>query len=357
MNIRSRRDGLLAAIAAVGAVLFVAACANPAATDPENGPGTGGAPFLGPAPLVVDYGNWRVVQIDDMLGTGWTETEVPSSPTDGVIGPDGTVWISREFGSEWTVAAFSELSGAELPAPTASSDQVARATAIAVDSQSNIIFVAGQASGAVWSDPHALWSIAYDLGEGTMGDPIAVPDDYLGDDTLYRVSGVHYHDGALFAVVIFDGGAEEDIAVLLKIDVDTGARVEEFEIGTVPSDFNFVAQRYVGDVTVRDSSVYLADSIGAQIIEFDTDLNEIARFGAPYDKESEDPPTDTEFFGPSRFAALPPEEPWFVVIDETKDGWPRESRIVRFSDMNGSDWLAYGEHGSGEDEFWFFDFC
>ncbi len=334
------------AIAAI--VLLLAACADP--TLPTNG-GTAG--FSTP-PVIADYGNNRVVRFDDMEGTGWVATDISGSPSDAVVDADGRIWIGLEFTSSsgmWTIAGFDSLEAE----PVVASQEMATVTAFTVDAAGGFVYAAGELNGS-----RGLVRLTIDAGEGELVDPEEIDDSYLGDATLFRTSGLHYAGGALYAVTILDGGDGPDTVSLFKVGLD-GSALAVFPFDDpVPDGLNWLGRRYLGDVTVRNGRVYVADAIGGRIIELDTDLEELGRFGIPYDKESEDPIADLEFYGPSRFAALPPEDPWFVVLDETKDGFPRVSRVVRFSDMTGSNWAAYGEHGAfgaDEGEFAFFDFC
>ncbi|MDZ7794744.1 MAG: hypothetical protein U5P10_13975 [Spirochaetia bacterium] len=111
------------------------------------------------------------------------------------------------------------------------------------------------------------------------------------------------------------------------------------------------------DLLVKNNHLYLTNiggSSGNVIIKLTKELQYVDSFGRVVDFTSGETADQLgEFYGPTRFLATTAEHIYLTDDNaEYIDGFPVESpnRIIRFKDIEGSDWKAYRPVGSEGDE-------
>ncbi len=262
--------------------------------------------------LIPDEMNSRVVQVSDMMGTGWKELSF-SSAYDVDFDDQGHVYFSGSAG----VVRVDDISGTN---PVSVNITSGTFQSIAMDRTHGILYYSGvdvQGAGGLW--------------RRQVTPTIGVTEDVV------NLSGIVTGAVSLYGIAVDSDGfvyVENYYSTpeLVKIDVtDPKSPVE--------------VARYKGslsipwDVMVNGDFVYVSDKGALKILRLDRNLSLVDSFGGP----QSDP-----FVGPEQFVAVLNKP--ITLIDENSS----TDRLVTFNDMTGAGWTKYGSTGSGVGFFQFY---
>jgi len=276
------------------------------------------SPVLSDTQIIVpDYLNNRLVQISDMLGTGWTvKTGAASAlyPYDVDFDSQGRIFV----------ADYSTTPLYYLDDITTNPVSVSIATtylyALAIDRPANLVYFTNG-------------TLLYRKDLGDPGDP----GTQLSIPITGRIMGLAVGpDGSLYLADYGSGFG----GFLLKYD-PVGQNVLASYPPTVSSYWD------PWDVSVQGGYVYsthVLDLGVKKVARSGLDLNFIDEFTGP----GSDP-----FYGPRRFVAILSRK--LTVIDEGYTGVD-SNRLAAFSDMAGSGWTTYGATGSSTGQFNFYSY-
>ncbi len=275
---------------------------------------------VGETKLVIpDYYNYRVVQINNMTGAGWSEmggTIIPGFssyflPSDIAFDSTGRIYIAlNHSGSAGPPRVIRVDNISSTVADVIISDSgPMNVNSIALDRNNNIFYYANSSS---------LYSSNLD---GTNQTLFSTP--------FTNIRGVAVdNDGMVYV-------AHEN-------------QVSKFNPGTdsiIGTPYTVLNES--SDVLVKSSALYAADStlLTGKIIQLDLNLNLQAELP---DSASND------MYGPRRFVAILNEKITF--IDE-EGGTNNADKLVSMDNISGDNWETYGTYGSGTGQFQFYYFC
>jgi hypothetical protein len=293
-------------------------------------------PTLGATQIVIpDLQNHRVVQISDMIGTGWTA--ITGSSLSGTVNTAGgllTPWaidfdsLGRIYiASNSTIGLFRIDDISHPASPTAVLvDTTIGITSLAVDRTNGLVYYG---------------TAGTNLNQKNVNNVAASPTILsLASETLLigPASMAADDQGNLYMVLTYPS----NFIVKYNPSLPVGSRI-------------IARSTYAGFTTpwgvmVKGPYVYVSDNNGngsglgkAQIVRFDTNLNFVDSFSGP----STDP-----FYGPETFVATLNRK--FTMIDEKADFF---DRLVSFDDMAGTNWTTFGSNGAGVNQFDFYTVC
>jgi hypothetical protein len=286
--------------------------------------------------IIPDAENHRIVQIDDMSGSGWVEhdwsdygfaADTDFYPWDIDFDGLGRIYIANNSS---TGAGIIRLDSIDDTTPTVigTDNEV---VSLAVDRTHNLIYYFIDYSGDGSCDLRRC-----DLDGSNM---ISYYDNGNGKLALFYSNdiGVAVDDEG-FVYVAWSPGWGDDNAVS-KIDPSGGGSEVAYISITGATDLPW-------DVLYYKGTIYVASVISQNIVRLDTDLAGIT--GGPLAADPDN--LDDIFYGPRRFVGINKDK--IIVIDDSD--MDNSDRLVSFSDIDGTGWVSYGSYGSGVDQFIFF---
>lgn len=293
--------------------------------------------------VIPDRQNERVVQIDDMTGTGWTTLNGSDISFVGSFIPYD---IDFDSLGRIYIANFSSATDEDVVIRV---DDITSTTYTHINSNSE--------SGVL--------SVAIDRPNRLVY--------YANSDTIFRCG---YNDTApvdtYSMLSFFDNPTIYGISIggsgIVYIAIRYGSLTATYAICRFDPNADggngLIISSYTGvpnvpwDVMVKDGACYFANyhesSVGSnnRVIQLTADtLSFVKEYGTGTDSTPTGP---DELVGPRRFVAILNDD--FYLIDEQGGGGQYE-RLLSFSDMNGSNWDNYGSFGSGTGQFDFFYSC
>ena len=267
------------------------------------------------------YPGGRLVQIDDMNGSGWIERDYSNLnlgyslqedfvPYDVDFDSRGRIYVANYSSTNGGIIRLGHINDTN-PTQILSSNQI---VALAVDRNNDWIYFI-EAGALQRCDVNGANRKTYADASAQNAQGLCVDNEGM----LYMVSNP---DGFLIQQIDPSG---------------TG----------VPSDTgNYGDLDYSWDVLFADNYIYVADgSFGsAKIVRFTKDLTYVDELG--YDPENH----SDQFEGPHRFLAVL--NRGFIVIDEYEQSSDADDRLVMFSGISGAGWTTYQ---SSTDPFSFFN--
>lgn len=277
---------------------------------------------------------YRLVQIDDMSGAGWTKLQGTDlgwgsnydfQPFDVDFDNEGRIYIANNItsGGHGRIIRINDISGAGVYEYTNVNSQI---RCLAVDRVNEILY---------YSDGSTLWKCSLDgTGNTTL--------DVTGISSIrgLAVDG----NGKLF---ISRAGTSVDL--IFRYNPST----ESIEKSYGSADTNMAT---AWDVLANGGSIFVANyqgSSGYLIMEFDSELNYVDSFG----DQAGDPenPTQDEFLGPHRFVAIVNRK--ITVIDEFDDMDVNDvERLVSIDNLSGSGWDTFDPSEVEQSAFGFFEY-
>jgi hypothetical protein len=278
--------------------------------------------------IVPDYGKGRLVQVADMVGTGWNELNLSAfglySPCDVDFDDEGKIYVASNSYSGDGIVRFDDISGANPTNVTGVSERPVQS--IAMDRPRGLLYYV--ANGG-------LYKLRVTPTLETEQPPI------MSFETVSAVAV----DSDGFVYVVSYGSPSN---ILQKIDPNgsKGAAVVTTSTASFTSPWDVLVKGndvYVSDY--GDPFPQLGDPIPGRIVRLTKDLQPVDSFPGP----ANDP-----FLGPERFVAILNKP--ITLIDETSSG--EGNRLVAFNDMTGEGWTTYRpiNVGSGLDEFAFYNY-
>lgn len=283
----------------------------------------------------------RIVQINDMTGAGWTESNYVQfgfgsisvfQPEDIDFDRKGRIYIVNSYSSTGAVPLIriDSLADSLTYDVIVSESEVIGLRSLAVDRTNNYVYY------TTGSSPIYRKSLGPPLGTQESFD--IQTDAGFGN---FNTQGIAVdEEGVLYVTNNMENS-------LTKYDVSyTGSQRVQ---ATYTANLN-----YPYDVLINGDKVIVANMSGADGYKFvvlDKDFNLIDHFGNyPSDTGN---PGDNETYGPGRFVAITNRK--ITVIDEGNDGLAPVDRLVGL-EPDGSDWQTYGSTGSGVGQFYFFSY-
>ena len=275
-----------------------------------------------------DYYNdgGRLVQIDDMTGSGWIERDYSDLglgftleghfiPYDVDFDDQGRIYVANfENNPSGGIIRFDHINDTN---PIKITNE--KVPALVVDRENDLVYF-------LQSDSESYYLYRCNL-DGS--NPYEYPLGSFGDDPFNEETlGLTIDDeGMLYLAYRPDGTAIQKIN-----PAGSGSYEDAYWSGGT----NFF------DVMFKDGFIYAADADGTEIQKLNTDLNLLDTLG----DEAEEP----EFDGPRRFLAILNKN--FYLIDEQWGDDDSFNSLVFFSDFNGLDFTSYQK---STDPFRFFN--
>ncbi|MDY6970298.1 MAG: hypothetical protein SVR08_16820, partial [Spirochaetota bacterium] len=331
--------------------------------------------------IIPDYGNNRLVKINDITGSGWEEYEGPTGwdanfqPFDVDLDSEGKIYIANNNSTATysRIIKIDDISGSNL---TQFEDKGAGISAVGVDRSNNYIYYATVAD--LTADPmisSGLYRAATDGVEDTaFNDSINTlfqqdifeqyfegNDDFETDPDVYEgafnICGIDIDESGnmYLAVVCYNNDQAEVTTLIIGYNPSlegqgfVGAYLDISDTGTL---FPLLG---ITDILIKLPHIYIANSggtAGYDIVRVNTSENALFEIsGNLGDNVSE----SREFYGPWRFVGEFNEK--ILILDH--DGASNNKIIsLDVSDDNSSivvsGWQTYGTTGSGEGQFQFY---
>ena len=283
-------------------------------------------PKLGGTEILIPDGyNFRVVQINDMTGAGWTEKTFADfgveayefHPWDIDFDDQGRIYIAND-GSDSSYAGvirIDDINHVSLSDITAVDPNIGRNT-LAVD----------RVNGYIYYTPGYSTLYRKNIYSPTIETDIPESFDLNADMPNFGTNGIAV-DGQGYVYITNNMSSS---VVKYNPALPAGSRIVKSGIVELP-----------WDVMVKDGMVLVSDPGTDSIAIFDTDLTSLGNYYGP----ALDP-----FVGPRRFlGALG--MPGIYITDENNS---TKERVVFMQDISGAGWATYGTHGSGPGQFEFY---
>jgi len=288
--------------------------------------------------IIPDSDNYRVVQISDMDGTGWTEIDYSQlglgmvnysefNPYDIDFDKEGRIYVANNSDGVIRLDDINDTS-AEWVVKGAGAPYYVNA--IAIDREHNFLYFTIRYNQNVYQA---------DLSKTPPWIPVLFDVILEPEITSFDASGIAADaQGFLYFANISS-------YQIIKYDPDAAAGSRVVAIYNTDLGFPWDGM----DVVAKDGYVYVVDhdSPTHVIQQFDQNLNFIQGFGSV-----KDPPQQAgEFWSPYRFVAILNKK--LYVLDDGTDPitYNPMSRIVSFGNGSGEGWETYGKYGSGIGEF------
>lgn len=287
--------------------------------------------------IIPDSYNYRVVQISDMEGAGWTEVDYSQLglgmtnyfdfyPYDIDFDKEGRIYIAN---SAEGVIRLDDINDTSAEWIIYSGTGLYLVKTIAIDRAQDLLYFSTGGYILYRADlnaaPLPISPTSFDLSQEGIGFPTAT--GIAVDEQGY----LYIADRSNYQIIKYDSQATEGSRVVTIYNTNLGYSLDGM------------------DVVAKDGFVYLAsyDSPTYVIQQLDQNLNFIHGFGSV-----KDPPQQTgEFWSPYRFVAILNKK--LYVLDDGTDPitYNPVSRVVSFGNASGEGWETYGKYGTGIGEF------
>jgi hypothetical protein len=268
--------------------------------------------------IVPDYQNSRLVQISDMLGTGWLQFTIVAfgfRPYDVDFDSQGSIFIANNTGTSPLIKLDDVQTGIYQ---TVNVDATfTYLYALAIDRPENLIY---------FSNGSLLYK--KDLGNAAdLGSPLSITPPG-------SIMGLAVDQNGMLYIAAYSGSAVG--GSLIKYDPVAGKQITSYAPG---SDWD------PWDVSVQGGYVYTTHkpiSGVYKIAQSDLNLKPI--------NESAGPGIDP-FYGPRRFVAILSKRITFT------DEMSGADRLVTMNNIDGVGFQTYGSTGTGPGQFLFYSTC
>ncbi|MFO7729569.1 MAG: hypothetical protein R6V86_02280 [Spirochaetia bacterium] len=283
--------------------------------------------------LVPDKINDRIVQINSLdisedvnsLGADqWQETNAFYDPSDTALDNQGRIWVSYNYIEATNIDMFENITVAE---PSYTSGVIG--TAIVFDRMNSYLYYISGSSTI------GRFKVTSDISE--IGTPETFDLGLESDVATISTFGIAVDsEGVLY----FAGGNQLEQNTIFKYDPERNAGNRIVSMYTNSDILGYFAYM---DLLVKNNHLYLTNpngSSGNVIMKFTRDLQFVGSFGRVIDLSSETADQPGEFYGPTRFLATTTNE-IYVTDDADNFSFEHLNRIIRFKDINGTNWKAY----------------
>ncbi len=298
--------------------------------------------------IVPDTLNGRIVQVSDMSGSGWTEITGASlltilgistfTPSDVDVDRWGRIYVGNyvTFSPDSGVFRFNDINDA---APVRVATVSVGVGALAVDRAHDYLYYTDDTTvfGVnLYRNKLSAGSVGAQESLDTAVEPQIGSSYFSGlavDENGVLYLARHSQPASVAAVFKYDPARPAGSRVLAKYSTDLGS--------PLASQLDVWYSRgyvYVLSATAPD---------GKKIQKLDPDLTFVKGYGRADDFVPPESPGD--FYGPSRFLAIPGRK--LYIVDDAATRVP-STRLVALDDtLTGGGWATYGSAGSGTDQF------
>ena len=288
--------------------------------------------------IIPDSYNYRVVQISDMNGAGWTEIaynqlglgmSFPSEfyPYDIDFDAEGRIYIANNSNG---VIRLDDMNDSSAEVIVVGAVAPLYVTTIAIDRANDLLYFSTGWQYIYQADltetPLPLTPVQFDVtaeSQVSSFDTIGIAVDEQG--YLYLANKSDYQ------IIKYDPAAAVGSRVVAIYNTDLG----------FPWDGM--------DVVAKNGYVYVADHDSPTYViqKLDQDLNFIQGFGSVKDPAQQ----SGEFWSPYRFIAILNKKLYVLDQGYNFSTFFDECRIVSFGNASGDGWETYGKYGTGIGEF------
>jgi methionine-rich copper-binding protein CopC len=289
---------------------------------------------------VADFGNDRVVSMDDMCGDNWASlTELPGAGSNALgdaedifVASTGEIYVADTFNNR--IIRMDDMSGTNWTAlgGTAAGTGVNEFTtprSVFVDSMGRIYVTDGFAFARI---------VRFDDMTGTNWTTFPANDSAPAFSSLWGL----FVDATFHIYVVDNDGSNNTISRVVRMDDMSGTGATG--LGTYGSGTNQFARPW--GVSVDSSGrIYVADQSNQRIVRMDdisgTNWTTLGTIG-----------TGTgQFFAPNGIYVDGAGHIYVADSGGQGEGYGADDRIVRMDDMDGTNWTTLGTLGIGVKEF------
>jgi len=289
--------------------------------------------------VVIDDWNGRIVQVDDIGGSGWTEFDSSSidiGASDLEIGPNGKIYVAAGNAGIVVLDTIADTTPAFLPGLAEMSP-----AQIGIDHANELIYF--------WDSnlDYGLYSVP--LAGGTPTDYSDVVFPYLdpqGEVTAV-IKGVTVNDSGIAAIVY---ARDSDLRSLILDPAGSGSVADDEMIYAGGEGWGVTNEK--ADIVAKDDGfyvVFLRDDNTGPVVQLDSALVVQDSYGSLYDGEIS---TSDTLYGPALFVGH--RNPQIQFIDDNPDP-SGVDQLVEIEDILGTGRTNFGETGSGVGQFEFFE--
>ncbi len=305
--------------------------------------------------VVPDTYNNRLVQIDDMSGTGWTTLKGSQLSTLGSLDANflpvdvdfdqyGNFYVANgsneSYGIYNGIYRFTSIADSvPLEVLVVSNPGVDDPMkSVAIDRKNNRVY------GLYWQDIQSKYVVYYNdfsgsLGTGGIGVQFSFSSTYL--DMSYGVNGIYVdEDGNVY---IYGKGSNSE-TVIEKYTSEGGSPIATYSTG----QFGPVMGVTILKGVLYASVIYVTNPVQIRALDPAT-LAPVSGL-VPLGQYSASPTVVGDFFGPHFFLAKMNNTLTFMDFDDYN---VIGSRLVSFDNINGDNWKTYGSIGIGDGNFSF----
>ena len=295
--------------------------------------------------IVPDTYNNRLVQIDDMNGTGWTELKgsdiasfgnIDSNfvPSDVDYDEYGNIYVANDvssalYGGIWRFTSILDTTPVRVL-----SSGVNGMKAVAVDRKNDRIY------GLYYNSQSAQDDVYYNDYTGSLGSLGAGVQFPYSSSFFANVYSITADEGG--NIYLGGSGGNSD-TVIEKYTMAGGTSQKTYSSGQPGSVMGMI----ILDGTLYASIVYGTSDDRVEAFDADTLLHVPGTFSFGSYKESPLPSEIGKFVGPHKFLATLNDNLTIMDYNVTV------SRLVSFDDISGSGWITFGSSGIGDNQFMF----
>jgi len=264
--------------------------------------------------VIPDYLNNRIIQIDDISGTGSVVYNT-ISPYDVDFDVAGRIYIARNAAVQGVIR-INDITGAGSLDITG----IQSIRTLAIDRINNLIYFASSTE---------LRKCNYDGSNPVQLDTTT--------DSITNMIGLDVDDNGILYIVSMSN-------TVYKYDPGTQSAVDSYT-DNLSSPW---------DIVIKEPNLYIANPYGAngyRVIQLDSNLSFVHGYGDDATSTNHNPGM---FYGPYRFVAILNDK--ITMIDDgTSPPW--NDKLIQMDDINGTNWTTYPTTGDGQAYFRFYVDC
>lgn len=268
--------------------------------------------------VIPDYYNNRIVQIDNISGSGWIEKNV-SYPYDIDFDSSGRIFIAHNneiLRMDDINDTFEILYNEDFSY-----------TSIAIDKNKDIMY---------YSPTSSLFKNNLN---GTDQEELGINTNA---NTSYQIMDIRGMDVDQNGKLYIAGASNTEADTIFRYNPDNES------VETINNNPAYLYNPW--DIIVKGDYVYVAN------YDSDGSNNKITRFNLDLSNPivlNKKPDASDQFYGPWRFVAILNKK--IFIADDGHDS-PNIDRIIAFDDINGTNWTTYGSSGDGDYQFNFYNY-
>ncbi len=300
--------------------------------------------------VIPDRTNSRIVQIDDIIGSGWTELTDSEAVALTIVGGDftsntqfrpydvdidslGRIYIANNYPVSGPPRLIRIDNIESTSADLVVGDITNGVVALSIDRDNDYVY---------YAIDNAIYRNDYD---GTSEQTLTIASPPIASNSIRGLA-------------VDDNGI-----VYIACNIDSGPAVLRGTPGTTTLNITHTYTTNLNtpwDVMVKSSYVYVADFY-SDSGSHQTGNDKIIQLTTTLQHQDEltvnpaNPIPSERFYGPHGFAAILNNR-FYIIDDGGYSGYNNYGRIVMFDDISGANWTTYGTDGTGTGEFLFFEY-